>query len=336
MRFNPAPGWPPPPKGFTPGPGWRPDPSWPPAPPGWQLWVSDDRVPDDPYYNGGGEPPTYTQYRQAQTQAPPRLSQPPGTSWERQVGSLPPGGSRERQVGSPPSGASRERQVASPPPGGSWERQLASPPSGPSRLAVTSFLLGLFGIVGISAILGIVLGLVALRRMRRTMQRGKGLAIAGIVLGIAWLAVAVVLVATGTIFGSPTPAPSSASGQPVNPFSLITGNCFDNPAVTPGHVTDVGSVVRTTCTKPHNAQIFATFAVSGAIRSYPGSAKLTDLASSGCNTRAKASLDSSMITNSMQIRLLFPLQSSWTAGHRTISCIIYNPTATMKSSVLNH
>ena len=45
LRFNPAPGWPPPPPGFVPPPHWQPDPSWPPAPPGWQLWV-DDGVPD--------------------------------------------------------------------------------------------------------------------------------------------------------------------------------------------------------------------------------------------------------------------------------------------------
>jgi hypothetical protein len=41
-RFNPAPGWPAPPAGWTPPPGWKPDPAWPPAPPGWQFWVEDD------------------------------------------------------------------------------------------------------------------------------------------------------------------------------------------------------------------------------------------------------------------------------------------------------
>lgn len=38
-RFNPPPGWPPHPPGWTPPPGWMPDPSWPPPPPGWQFWV---------------------------------------------------------------------------------------------------------------------------------------------------------------------------------------------------------------------------------------------------------------------------------------------------------
>ncbi|GAA1944566.1 DUF4041 domain-containing protein [Kitasatospora viridis] len=39
-RFNPPPGWPPPPADWTPPPGWQPDPSWPPPPPGWQLWTA--------------------------------------------------------------------------------------------------------------------------------------------------------------------------------------------------------------------------------------------------------------------------------------------------------
>lgn len=40
LVFNPPPGWPKPPKGWTPPKGWLPDPAWPDPPPGWQLWLS--------------------------------------------------------------------------------------------------------------------------------------------------------------------------------------------------------------------------------------------------------------------------------------------------------
>lgn len=43
-RFNPPPGWPPHPRGWTPPPGWQPDPSWPDPPPGWPLWVEETPV----------------------------------------------------------------------------------------------------------------------------------------------------------------------------------------------------------------------------------------------------------------------------------------------------
>jgi len=40
-RFNPPPGWPAAPDGWTPPPGWQPDPSWPAPPAGWQLQVDE-------------------------------------------------------------------------------------------------------------------------------------------------------------------------------------------------------------------------------------------------------------------------------------------------------
>ena len=44
-RFNPAPGWPPTPKGWTPPPGWTPPADWPAAPDGWQWWAPAPRKP---------------------------------------------------------------------------------------------------------------------------------------------------------------------------------------------------------------------------------------------------------------------------------------------------
>jgi len=41
MRFNPPPGWPQPPAGWSPPNGWKPDPSWPVPPIGWQFWLPD-------------------------------------------------------------------------------------------------------------------------------------------------------------------------------------------------------------------------------------------------------------------------------------------------------
>jgi hypothetical protein len=160
------------------------------------------------------------------------------------------------------------------------------------------------------------------------------MAIAGIALGSAWLVLGVAgIVAAGTL-GSGTPTHPSGSprpsGQPVNPFSMVAGDCFDNPA----GATSVTSVVQTSCTAPHNAEIFATFDVSGSILDYPGNAKLSSIATTGCNARAKAALNSAKITSSMTIRLLFPLESSWISGQRTISCMIYSPTSEIRSSVL--
>lgn len=48
VRFNPPPGWPNPPEGWTPPTGWTPDPAWPDPPDGWVLWISADVEPETP------------------------------------------------------------------------------------------------------------------------------------------------------------------------------------------------------------------------------------------------------------------------------------------------
>jgi hypothetical protein len=48
LLFNPPPGWPKPPKGWTPPKGWQPDPNWPAAPLDWQLWIPDGTAIGDP------------------------------------------------------------------------------------------------------------------------------------------------------------------------------------------------------------------------------------------------------------------------------------------------
>lgn len=206
-------------------------------------------------------------------------------------------------------------------------------------MAIAAFVLGLLGVW----ILGIVLGIVALRRIRRTIQQGRGLAIAGITLSCVWLILMVLVIvigfpaSSGGTAGSSAPLGSASSGgssHAVDPFTLTTGDCFDNPTPTAGQTQTVTSVVQTSCTAPHNAQIFATFTVSGSPQSYPGDAKMHSLASSGCTSRVQPSLNGSKLTDSMSIRFLYPLHPAWLSGHRTISCIVYNPAPTLTSSLL--
>jgi Domain of unknown function (DUF4190) len=267
MRFNPPPGWPSlPAEGVVPGPDWRPDPSWPPAPPGWQFWLPNDR---EPAYREHG-----ADVGLQRIVAP--YSPEPSSDWH-----IEPPSSRYLQ--GPPAAASGLR--------------LGPPPSGTSGMAVTAFVLGLLGIVGVSAILGIVFGVVALSGIRGSLQRGRGLAIAGIVLGSAWLALAAVLIASTFILRSATPtqpaasASAQADSRRVNVLSLVDGDCFDYPAVTPGQVTKVLSVVQTTCTEPHDAQIFATFTLAGSILGYPGNVSLATTAATGRSARIKADLN---------------------------------------------
>ena len=197
-----------------------------------------------------------------------------------------------------------------------------------SGWAITSFVLGLIGVV----LLSLIFGILALRRIKRTGQRGRGLAIAGLVLSAVWVVLFIIIAVVGNL-GSATRSPSTGgithSGN-LSVFSLSVGDCFNNP---PG-ATSLTTVTAIPCTQAHNAQIYAKFNVSGSIVNYPGTSSLTRLATSGCNARVGI-LDKSKITNSMTIRFLYPLADSWLGGNRTIACMIANPTSNITSSLLN-
>ena len=61
LVFNPPPGWPKPPRGWTPPNGWKPDPAWPAPPPGWQLWIPDGTPMGDSVFGSGSDPSAATE-----------------------------------------------------------------------------------------------------------------------------------------------------------------------------------------------------------------------------------------------------------------------------------
>ena len=62
-----------------------------------------------------------------------------------------------------------------------------TPTPGTNGLAIAALCCGLVGLFPLAAIAAIVLGIVALIQLQRRIQRGRGMAIAGIVLGGLWL-----------------------------------------------------------------------------------------------------------------------------------------------------
>ena len=394
LRFNPAPGWPPPPPGFVPPPHWQPDPSWPPAPPGWQIWVDDgipdQRQPSDPpsraghgpaasnggfpaastgafpaestgvqsrpgaFGSGAADAPWAGDFATGPGDAPPWAGDFTGPQTAALRGAstqaYTPGATGPQapydsgDLFSPQDPFTRQGPGPGGPPGGPG-RRAGAPPGKTNAFAIASLILGLLGITVIGAIAGAVLGILALGQIRRTGQRGRGLAIAGIAFSALWL------VLLGAYFvansgksqsppastghsSSPTPGPSStASHGPLstNVFALKPGQCFQNPPASQT-VLGVTYVTVVPCTTPHNAQAFVQFTVTGT--SYPGVDSLKRQADTGCHARITKSVQKSKIKASMSLHYLYPLESSWTSGHKTITCLIVNSKPNLKTSLM--
>jgi Domain of unknown function (DUF4190)/Septum formation len=333
LRYNPPPGWPPAPEGFIPSPGWQPDPSWPPAPPGWQLVVDDSQMP--------------TQASTQPTQAnPPLLSNAAGSP-HGGPGAGPGGGGQYAGPGGPyatpggqygtPGGqyGAPDGQYGAPggpfgtPYGGYGSPYPTGRPYSPktSGWAIASFVLGLLAVV----ILSVIFGFVALSRIKRLGQQGRGFAIAGLVLSGLWVLLIILLIIVGSL-GNATRSSSTGAithGGNLSVFSLAVGDCLNNPAT----AQDVSTVTAEPCNQSHSAQIYAKFNLTGSNFSYPGTATVTQLASTGCTART-ANVDRSKVTNAMTVHFFFPDQTAWLNGRRTVACMVVDQSGGFSYSVL--
>jgi hypothetical protein len=194
--------------------------------------------------------------------------------------------------------------------------------------AIAGFVLGLISAVLLSVIFSII-GLVQIRRRR---QRGKGLAIAGLVLSGVWVVVIVVIavVVAASQAHRSTAGTITNSGQ-VDIFSLRVGDCFQNPPAAETML-GVAQVTAVRCATPHNAQVFAQFNATDS--TYPGRQALVREAEQGCKANEATSLDKSKITSSMTLHFLFPKPQSWTAGRRMLTCLVVDSTKDLTSSLL--
>jgi hypothetical protein len=91
-------------------------------------------------------------------------------------------------------------------------------------------------------------------------------------------------------------------------FSLKTGECID-PA---GQTATIVS-----CSTPHDAEVFATFALPGS--KWPGTAAVGTAASAGCSSRLSGYLNPQLAI-SLSSTYVYPDSVAWQAGTRTVIC----------------
>lgn len=170
------------------GPADRPDataPWEPPAAPPPPAESAPPYPPPSPDY-ASGYPPPY----------PPSVGPPPGYG-------QPPGHGGPAYPPPPPSYGGPPTYGPPSYPGGYYptpDYQSGYGPAGPhqpgtNKLAIASLIAAFTGLLcGIGSIVAIVLGAIALDQIKRTRQDGFGMAVAGIVVGIATLVVILVVV----------------------------------------------------------------------------------------------------------------------------------------------
>lgn len=217
-----------------------------------------------------------------------------------------------------------------------------TPPSSQTEpLAVASIATSLGGLIllgGLPGVVGLVLGIVALRRIRVNGKQGRGLAITGIVagsLGIAYLLIIglfiVGLVAEGgpTSYGSEDYGSSTGDGSSddevddtLPPYSLRTdlqvGNCLDVYS----YEWDMSDTNVISCTLPHEGEVLSLVTMTG-----PSSESLTaadpvwEAAMDECSATADALLRERV--DELEVVLFAPHPDQFAGGATTAYCTYF-------------
>jgi hypothetical protein len=189
-----------------------------------------------------------------------------------------------------------------------------------SRLAVAALVTGVLPIIPVGIGLGIT-GLVSTRHGRR---RGRELAVFGLLATIVWIAIGGTLGTVAALtHGFHRPVKVKYNYVQSAVFGLRQGDCLND-------VPSASSPSLTSCNSPHDAEVFATFSLSGT--SWPGAAVLQQEAEAGCSTRLASYLNPQLAISLTQ-DYVYPGQVAWQAGTRTVVCEVRATTGQLDQSV---
>ncbi|MDF2667636.1 MAG: hypothetical protein K0R81_3486 [Microbacterium sp.] len=235
----------------------------------------------------------------------------------------PEGPAAPPYVGAPPAGA---QPGGVPPYAGS--ASIPPPVDYANRTNVVSiFALVLGFIVPIG---GIIAGAVGLSQVKRTGEKGRGLAIAGIIVGSVMTLLTILGVILFFVFvvigAAAEEAQSTDDGgfydpnqnAPTEFLSLQVGQCLDD--VSSGFITSDNLV---DCGLPHTYEVFGNFTVPDG--AFPGDDAITTSAQEQCDTAFQSYIGISYTDSTLQYNYIGPSSDTWAQGDREISCLVTDP-----------
>lgn len=212
----------------------------------------------------------------------------------------------------------RPEWVQQPDPEPGWGQQPGPQPepeplrSGVNGFAVASLVLGIFA----GVLLAVIFGIIALAQIRRTGQKGRGLAVAGLALSGVWLAG--IGVAIGFVVGAGADRDANGrltGGGSISATELKVGDCLNGLA----DGKEFNDVPAVPCAQPHAGEVYAVFDLTGA--GWPGAAAVADQAEQGCNSRLGPYAPRAVEDDTISLFSLQPTQRTWDRGDREVTCV---------------
>lgn len=125
-------------------------------------------------------------------------------------------------------------------------------PSAPttSGWAIASLVLGVLGFMLLSIPLSLIFGIIALGKTKDGGQRGRGLAIAGMVMSGLWVVLVIITVVVIAVIRE-SDDHGLVTGTTNSGLGLTVGQCIDAAELSAGSIDSVG------CDQPHSGEVFA-------------------------------------------------------------------------------
>jgi hypothetical protein len=192
--------------------------------------------------------------------------------------------------------------------------------------AVASLILAICG----GQLLGLIFGIVALVQIKRRGGRGRGMAIAGVVISSLWIAVVITVVVVALVKGGterdPTSGQVTGSGS-VSLENLRVGDCVES--ITEDELRFALPVVP--CTEPHRAEVTAVEAMPNT--AYPGDEAVDEQAGTMCTDALATYAPSSAGDESLEVFYFPPNASTWADGDRDVICLLNDPDTLLTRSL---
>ena len=191
-----------------------------------------------------------------------------------------------------------------------------APKPGTNGFAIAALV---FGIIPVCFI-GVVFAIVALVQIGKTRQKGKGFAIAGLVLSGLWL----IGIVTAGVIGSLDKADRDASGAVTKEGKILTddlkvGDCF-NGLEDFKVGTTIASVTGVPCAELHEAQAFGEVPLKGS--KYPGTEVLQrQEQGQACIDKLEEVAPKTFKAQNVGVIWIYPQKLSWKLGNHHLTCV---------------
>ncbi|MEV0533201.1 DUF4190 domain-containing protein [Kitasatospora sp. NPDC050463] len=177
--------------------------------------------------------------------------------------------------------------------------------------------------------LSLAFGIVALVQIPKRNERGRGMAVTGVVLGILGVLVTLVgflgLLAAGVDASADRPARAPKAPGSVLWSSLKSGDCYNPPGGAAGSEDGDATVLwvlKASCSLPHHGEVAGTARIpEGDGLAYPGESLVRESAATLCGpVLTDYALDYWAVPDGMDEVYLYPSRANWKSGERYATC----------------